>query len=169
MKRILTLIAAIACTAAITHAQLSPAEKATAAAEAWLKLVDEGAYPDAYAKSSEKWHERMKEDSFSRLMKGHRGPRGDFQSRSLVSAEKMKGENLGEGKKYEIMTVRFSTEWSKAKGIEIVNVVEDEDKEWRAFGYTIQGSSGRSVEEEAAKTGGKPDKDKKRREDQKKD
>lgn len=167
MKRILTLIAAIACTAAITHAQLSPAEKATAAAEAWLKLVDEGAYPDAYAKSSEKWRARSREEDFSRLLRIHHRDRGDFKSRSVLSAETMKGDPTSGGQKINVIVVRFATEWSESKSTESVNVIEDEDGEWRAFGYAIQRSGGKGAP--AQKDDPKKDQKKDAKKDQKKD
>jgi hypothetical protein len=169
MKHTIAFIAAVACAASIASAQLTPAEKASAAAEAWLKLVDDGAYPDAYKTSSEKWRKRMNEDNFSRLLKMHHSRRGDFKSRSLRSAEKMSGENLAEGQKHDIISVRFSTEWSDAKGTELVNVVAEEDGEWRVFGYTIQGSSDRSIPDAAKQAGEPAPKDKKAKKEKKKD
>ena len=163
MKHTIAFIAALACAASIASAQLTPAEKASVAAEAWLKLVDDGAYPDAYSTASETWRDRQTEDNFGRLLKALRSGKGDFKSRTLKSAEKMKGEHVIGGKKRDVIAVRFATEWSERTGTDLVNMVEENPDEWRAFGYSIQGTS------EPRTTPGPADKDKKAKKEKKKD
>lgn len=163
MKRTLALIAAVAFAAAAVHAQQTPAEKATAAAEAWLKIVDEGAYPEAYTKASEKWRKTHREDVFSRILRINRRNKGDFKSRKPLSAEKAKGEVDIGGTKVVPMEVRFATEWTEARATEVINMVE-EGGEWRALNYgvdirTIQ--TGSSKKGDDKKDGGKKDKGKK--------
>ncbi|HPA17713.1 MAG TPA: DUF4019 domain-containing protein [Verrucomicrobiae bacterium] len=161
MNRTLTIIAAVALTSAAAQAQQSPADKATAAAEAWLKIVDEGAYPDAYTKISEKWRKGTRENVFSQLLTIHHRNRGDFKSRSLLSAEKVPGEIVIDGKKANMMSVRFATEWSESKATETVNVIEDDDDVWRVVNYGVQGARGQPSgpkSDEGKKDEGKKDK-----------
>jgi len=166
MKRTLALIAAVAFAAAAAQAQQTPAEKATAAAEAWLKIVDEGAYPEAYAKASQKWRKTHSEDVFSRILRINRKNKGDFKSRKPLSAEKSRGEVDIDGKKVVPLEVRFATEWSEARATEVVNMVED-GSEWRALNYgvdlrTIQtGSSKKGDDKKDGDKKGKGKKDKK--------
>lgn len=174
MKRTLALAAAVAFTAAAAQAQLSPAEKATAAAETWLKLVDEGAYPDAYAKTSEKCRKSNSEEVFSRILRINRKNKGDFKSRTALSAEKVKGEIQIEGKKVAPMEVRFATEWSEAKATEVVNMIEEGD-EWRPLNYGVdirtvkQGKKDDDKKDGDKKDDDKKDKKKKEKKGQDKD
>lgn len=134
-------LAALAFTLGAAQAQQTPADKAAAAAESWLKLVDAGSDQEAYEASAQTWKKRNTIDWWKRTVRVYRRDRGPVSGRQLVSVEKPKqrGEEKEKekGPKTNILVARFDTKFEKGNTIEIVTLEEEGTEEWRVAHYAI--------------------------------
>ena len=118
-------------------AAASEAKERQAAAEAWLGLVDQGAYGRSWdqaapflknAISRVKWHEALR---------AFREPLGALVGRSLKSrqyATELPGAPDG-----EYVVIQFATEFeNKQNGVETVTPMLAADGAWRIAGYFIR-------------------------------
>lgn len=139
MRFIPIALATLALTCAVSQAQLTPAEKAAAAAESWLKLVDAGTDKEAYEASSKNWKKRNTIEWWRRTINVYRRDRGTVAGRQLINVEKPKdrGEKKEKGPKANILVARFETTFEKGACIEVVTLDEDEADEWRVSHYAI--------------------------------
>ena len=114
------------------------AEKAAViVADAWLKLIDAGKYPDSWTEGASYFKGAIAQDAWTRAVTGVRQPLGKVVSRKVKSktyAEKLPGAPDG---KYVV--IQYETKFeNKADSIETVTPTLDRDGKWRVSGYYIK-------------------------------
>ena len=110
---------------------------AVEAMQAWLKLVDEGAYTQSWAEACQYFKGMVKQDQWEQAMKGARQPLGKLLSRNLKSAEyKTSLPGAPDG---EFVVIMFETSFeNKKSAIETVTAMLEKDGTWKAAGYFIR-------------------------------
>ena len=104
----------------------------------WLKLVDNGKYPESWKGTSGLFRTAVTQDQWAQSMKGGREPLGALVSRKMKTskyATELPGAPLG-----EYVVIQFETMFANRKSIivETVTPMLDKDKEWRVSGYFIK-------------------------------
>lgn len=114
-----------------------PEDAAQKAAEAWLKLVDDGKYEPSWDQAAKLFKAAVTKDQWKQAAAGVRGPLGKLVSRKVKSrtyTEQVPGAPDG---KYVI--VQFDTVFEKkAAAVETVTPMVDPDGAWRVSGYFIR-------------------------------
>ena len=114
-----------------------PEDAAQSAAEAWLKLVDDGNYAASWEQAAALFKGAVKQADWAQMAAGVRAPLGKLLSRKLRSrqyAEKMPGAPDG---KYVV--IQYDTVFAnKAAAVETVTPMADPDGVWRVSGYFIR-------------------------------
>lgn len=115
-----------------------PAEKAAvAAAEAWLKEVDTGAYDKSWERAAELFRNAVPKKSWEQSMEGVRAPLGAVLERKLAS--KKYTETLPGAPAGKYVVVQFTTSFAnKKEAVETVTPALDKDGTWRVSGYFIR-------------------------------
>lgn len=112
-------------------------DTAQAAAEAWLKVVDEGNYGASWDQAAKLFKGAITKQQWERTAAGARGPLGKLVSRKLKSRdyrEKLPGVPDG---KYVV--IQFDTVFeNKSSAVETVTPMLDPDGVWRVSGYYIR-------------------------------
>lgn len=120
-----------------TSAADRPEDAAQAAAESWLKLVDDGAYAASWDQAAKLFKGAVKPADWGQMAGGVRNPLGKLVSRKLKSreySEKMPGAPDG---KYVV--IQYDTVFEhKATAVETVIPMADPDGIWRVSGYFIR-------------------------------
>jgi hypothetical protein len=110
---------------------------ATAAATAWLAIVDAGKYADSYKKASSFFQEKITEAKWVEALTGVRKPLGALVSRKVKAAKyatSLPGAPAG-----EYVVIVFDTSFKEKKGaLETVTPMLDKDKKWHVSGYFIK-------------------------------
>jgi len=114
-----------------------PEDAAQAAAESWLKLVDDGNYAASWEQAAKVFKGAVKQADWAQAAGGVRTPLGKLVSRKLKSreyAEKMPGAPDG-----RYVVVQYDTVFeNKASAVETVTPMADPDGAWRVAGYFIR-------------------------------
>ena len=114
-----------------------PEDRAQAAAESWLKLVDEGNYSASWDQAAKVFKGAVQQADWGKMAGGVRTPLGKLTSRKLKSreyTEKMPGAPDG---KYVV--IQYDTVFEhKASAVETVIPMLDPDGAWRVSGYFIR-------------------------------
>ncbi len=110
---------------------------AVAAAEAWLKLVDEGKYAESWKEAAAFFKGAMKQDQWVQALNGVRKPLGKVLSRNVKSAKyTTTAPGAPDG---EYVIVELDTSFSEKKSaVETVTPMMDKDGKWRVAGYFIR-------------------------------
>ena len=120
-----------------TFAADRPEDAAQAAAESWLKLVDDGDYSASWDQAAKVFKGAVKQADWGQMAGGVRNPLGKLVSRKLKSreySEKMPGAPDG---KYVV--IQYDTVFEhKASAVETVIPMADPDGVWRVSGYFIR-------------------------------
>jgi hypothetical protein len=137
-RRSLTTVCLIALFAAgVAVAADKPEDAAQGAAEAWLKLVDDGNYPASWEQAAKVFKGAVKPADWAQMAGGVRTPLGKLVSRKLKSreyTEKMPGAPDG---KYVV--ILYDTVFAnKASAVETIIPMADPDGAWRVSGYFIR-------------------------------
>ena len=114
-----------------------PEDGAQAAAESWLKLVDDGNYAASWEQAAKVFKGAVKPADWGQMAGGVRTPLGKLVSRKLKSreyTEKMPGAPDG---KYVVIQYDSVFE-NKASAVETVTPMADPDGAWRVAGYFIR-------------------------------
>jgi hypothetical protein len=114
-----------------------PEDKAQAAAESWLKLVDDGKYAASWEQAAKVFKGAVTQDDWGKLVGGVRAPLGKLVSRKLKSREfKEKLPGAPDGKYF---VIQYDTVFeNKASAVETVTPMADPDGAWRVSGYFIR-------------------------------
>ena len=110
---------------------------AQVAAEAWLKVVDAGAYGASWDRAAKVFKEALTKQQWVQAVTGARAPLGGKLSRKVKSRE-FKGTLPGapDGK---YVVIQFETVFEhKAAAVETVTPMLDPDGVWRVSGYFIR-------------------------------
>jgi hypothetical protein len=112
-------------------------QKAVAAAEPWLALVDQGQYARSWETAAEQLKNTVERRDFVRALNGSRKPRGETKSRQLESKRyttKIRGMPNG---KYVVL--QYKTTFAKpSEAVETVVPMLDKDNKWRVADYYVK-------------------------------
>jgi hypothetical protein len=137
MKR-LTAVCALAIFLAIpAWSAQKPEEAAQAAAESWLKLVDDGKDDASWDQSAKLFKGAVTKEQWKQALAGARDPLGTLVSRKVKSREYMEKVPGGPDGKYVVIQYDAVFE-KKAAAVETVTPMMDPDGAWRVSGYFIR-------------------------------
>ena len=112
-------------------------KKAVAAAEAWLKLVDQGKFGDAWDAAADYLKKAVSKEDFAKSLTAARKPLGSVKSRDLKS--KQYATSLPGAPDGEYVVIQFKTAFeNKKSAVETITPMLDKDKKWRVSGYFIK-------------------------------
>lgn len=114
-----------------------PEDAAQAAADSWLKLVDEEKYEASWDQAARLFKGAVTKDQWKQAAAGVRGPLGKLVSRKVKSREYMEKVPGGPDGKYVVIQYEASFE-KKSSAIETVTPMVDPDGAWRVAGYFIR-------------------------------
>ncbi len=139
MRISIVLIAALIVSATSCRSQDNSSVEAKAAesAEAWLELVDQGAYSASWSEAAEYFRSAISQENWERSAAAVRDPLGDVTSRELGSATfatTLPGTPDG-----EYVVLQYNTVFANKKiAVETVTPMLDTDGEWRVSGYYVR-------------------------------
>ena len=112
-------------------------KKAVESAEAWLKLVDQGKYGDAWDSASKYLKDAVSKEDFAKSLTPARKPLGNVKSRELKS--KQYATSLPGAPDGQYVVIQYKTAFENKKaGVETITPMLDKDKKWRVSGYFIK-------------------------------
>ena len=112
-------------------------KKAVESAEAWLKLVDQAKYGEAWDSAAEYLKNAVSKEDFGKSLAAVRKPLGKLKSRELKA--KQYATSLPGAPDGEYVVIQFKTVFENKKAtIETVTPMLDKDKKWRSSGYFIK-------------------------------
>jgi hypothetical protein len=112
-------------------------EQATKAAEAWLKLLDNGDYRDCYQQASQIVKDHLPEDVFVQQFSAARKPLGAVVSRNLKVAQY--ATSLPGAPDGQYVVIQYDSSFANKKSaMETVTPMVDKDGQWRVSGYFIK-------------------------------
>jgi hypothetical protein len=112
-------------------------KKAVESAEAWLKLVDQGKYGDAWDSAAQYLKNAVSKEDFAKSLAAARKPLGKLKSRELKS--KRYATSLPGAPDGEYVVIQFTTALeNKKSAVETITPMLDKDKKWRVSGYFIK-------------------------------
>jgi hypothetical protein len=114
-----------------------PEDAAQAAADSWLKLVDDAEYGASWDEAAELFKGAVTKDQWKQAAAGVRGPLGKLVSRKVKSREYTEKVPGGPDGKYVIIQYEAVFE-KKSSAIETVTPMVDPDGAWRVSGYFIK-------------------------------
>jgi hypothetical protein len=112
-------------------------QQALAAAEAWLKIVDEGKYAESWDAAAEYLKNAVGKEAFVKALDGARKPLGALDTRKLKSKEfrtSLPGAPDG-----QYVVIQYETSFANKKSaIETITPMLDKNGKWRVSGYYIK-------------------------------
>jgi hypothetical protein len=115
----------------------SPEDAAQAAAESWLKLVDQGDYAASWDAAAALFRGAVTKEQWKGAMTGARAPLGRMVSRKVKSRQYTEHAPGAPDGKYVV--IQFETVFEKkAAAVETVTPMVDPDGVWRVSGYYIR-------------------------------
>ncbi len=139
MKRIVcfVFIGLILVTNIVMANETEEEKSATASAEQWLNIVDDGKYIDSWKESSEYFKQSVTQDQWVQAVQAVRKPLGKLVSRKVMSTSYT--TSLPGAPDGEYVVIQFNTSFeNKKSGIETVTPKLDKDGMWRVSGYYIK-------------------------------
>ncbi len=134
---LLALAGAAAFVAGCAPANPEAVEAATAAAEDWLALVDQGKYEESWQEAAQAFRNHVTAEEWTRQIQPIRDPLGDLQSREVSGASY--ATSLPGAPDGEYVIIRFKTAFAnKGTAVETVTPMLDADGTWRVSGYFIK-------------------------------
>ena len=134
MACLFVLALALAPVAAEQNA--SKEKTATAAAEKWLGLIDQGDYGKSWKETATYFRKNVTEQKWDQVMQGMRKPLGKLTSRELKTA--VYKTSLPGAPDGEYVVMQFDSSFANKKSaIETVTAALDKDGEWKVVGYFI--------------------------------
>jgi len=122
---------------AVFAEDVSAEKSAVTAAEAWLKLIDDGQYAGSWEQAAEYFRAIMKQQAWEDSIRPLRESLGKVVTRTLKAQQyttAMPGAPDG-----EYLVIQFETSFeNKEFAIETVTPMVDEDGVWRVSGYYIK-------------------------------
>jgi hypothetical protein len=112
-------------------------QQAVAAAEPWLKLLDDGQYSRSWETAADSFKDAVERKGFIGALNENRKPRGAVKSRELQSKDyttSLPGAPVG-----QYVVLKYKTTFVKGNSaVETVTPMLDKDKRWRVSGYYIK-------------------------------
>lgn len=113
------------------------AAQATGAAQAWLKLVDDGGYKESWEQAASFFKDRVPEPTWEDQLGAARKPLGPMLSRKLKRgryATSLPGAPDG-----QYVVIQYDTSFqNKKSAVETITPMLDSDGKWRVSGYYIR-------------------------------
>lgn len=114
-----------------------PVREATRAAQAWLKLVDDGKYAESWKETGAQFQALEGQSSWVQRLTGVRTPFGKVASRAPGKAQAAKQIPGAPDGDYVIL--QFATSFqNKKSAFEVVTMSREKDGRWHAVGYWIR-------------------------------
>jgi len=133
----LVLIIAMLAFAAVSYAQDEKTKAAEAAADSWLKLVDEGNYGQSWEEASVSFKASITKKDWEQRLKGVRDPLGAVNSRKVKAAKYM--THLPGAPDGEYVVIQYDASFANKKdSVETVTPMLEKDGQWRVTGYYIR-------------------------------
>ncbi|HEY9160965.1 MAG TPA: DUF4019 domain-containing protein [Desulfomonilia bacterium] len=133
----LVVIGIFLCAVPVLAANTEKEKAAIAAAEKWLKLVDQGNFTRSWQESSRYFKMLVKEDQWIEAAQSTRSPLGKLVSRKVKSATYT--TKLPSAPDGEYVVIEFQASFkNKKSAIETVTPMVDKDGKWRVSGYYIR-------------------------------
>ncbi len=135
----IVLIAALIASVLSCQSQDNSSAEAQAveSAEAWLELVDQGAYGASWSEAAEYFRFAITQENWERSAAAVRDPLGDVTSRELGSATF--ATTLPGAPDGEYVVLLYNTVFVNKKiAVETVTPMLDTDGEWRVSGYHVK-------------------------------
>lgn len=112
-------------------------DAALAAAESWLKGVDNGDYEVSWDQAAELFKGAVTKEQWKQAVAGVRAPLGEVVSRKVRSRDYM--EELPGAPDGKYVVIQFETVFEKkASAVETVTPMLDSDGVWRVSGYFVR-------------------------------
>lgn len=111
-------------------------EESIAAAQSWLKLIDDGEYAESWKAACEKFRLSMTQARWVAGMRKMREPLGYVTSRELAEAKFATEAPRSPPGEYWI--VSFKTSFVGAPANEVVVLARDSDAAWRVWNFSIR-------------------------------
>ena len=110
--------------------------KGVAAADHWLKLVDDGSYAESWSQSAKLFQDNVSSDAWAQKVGAVREPLGSVLSRKEVDSRSFTSlPGVPDG---HYVIVHYQTAFkNKASAVETVTAMQDPDGDWRVAGYFI--------------------------------
>ena len=110
---------------------------ATAAAQAWLGLIDDGHYAPSWDQASELFRQAVSQEKWVSALEGARKPLGKLVSRAIMTVQTPTHLPGAPDGQYAVM--QFNTSFAnKQSAVETVTFMLEKDGQWRAAGYFIK-------------------------------
>jgi hypothetical protein len=133
------LVLAVICGGGIGTARadgLAAVEQARKAAEAWLKLVDDGKYRQSWDQAATLFKDHVTADRWEQMVGAVRKPLGAVISRTFKLAHY--STTLPGAPDGEYVVIQYDTSFENKKAaVETVTPMLDKDGQWRVSGYFI--------------------------------
>ena len=125
------------CCGSSTPPDPDEANKAVAATEKWLALVDAQKYDESHDEAAAYFRSAVTKEAWTRQIEGVRKPLGELKSRSVKSTDYR--TSLPGAPDGEYIIIQFETSYdNKANAIETVTPMKEKDGSWRVSGYYIK-------------------------------
>jgi hypothetical protein len=112
-------------------------QRAIKAADAWLKLVDEGKYRESWAQAASLFKEKITPEGWEKMARDARAPLGPLLSRKFKLAAYATA--LPDAPAGQYVVIEYDASYANNKSvIDKVTPMLDEDGRWRVSGYWIQ-------------------------------
>jgi hypothetical protein len=112
-------------------------EQAKKAADAWLKLIDEGKYQESWSEAAAFFKDRITAERWAQMVGAVRKPLGALVSRDFKLAHystSVPGAPAG-----EYVVIQYDTSFANLKSaVETITPMLDKDGQWRVSGYYIK-------------------------------
>jgi hypothetical protein len=112
-------------------------EKAVAAAEQWLALVDQGKYEESWSEAAAYFQGAVTREQWVQSMNGFRKPLGNLLERKFKSARFTASVPGAPDGKYVVIEFETSFE-NKKTAVETITPMLDKVGQWRVSGYYIK-------------------------------
>jgi photosystem II stability/assembly factor-like uncharacterized protein len=129
--------AAAAAPSAARASNQAAVEQATKAADAWLKLIDQGKYGESWGDAATIFRGAITKDAWAERVGIVRKPLGAVQSRKVKKAQYV--TSLPGAPDGQYVVIQYDTSFANKKSaIETVTPMKDKDGQWRVSGYYIR-------------------------------
>ena len=112
-------------------------QQAIKAADAWMKLVDDGKYRESWAQAASVFKEKITAEGWEKMARAARAPLGELLSRKFklaAYATTLPGAPPG-----QYVVIEYDASYANNKSvIDKVTPMLDDDGQWRVSGYWIQ-------------------------------
>jgi hypothetical protein len=116
------------------HAQ--DIKEATAAVDAWLKLLDQGNYGEAWDRTGAQFKKIAAKDAWVKQITPYRGALGAVKSRTLESA--VYSDSIPDLQPGEYVLIKYKTSLGNKDLHEEITVQKENDGVWRSLGYYVR-------------------------------